>query len=815
MPTTSKPRRRDQPLTTKEMQYYQSNGPVDTDLKGFERTKHNDPTNFGKVPTSGAAPTGTVDIASSIFNERYYEAYDVCFAFKKTHKKGEKIIKASDAEKLIMRMLPARKPGCEGSSDPNNLHSCYGLASSEVKKSYTYNELLQLFKNQTLKVIGTLKCYSAKSETKDGSTTLTRVKLDETRCKYAAQRINYPLKMNREVTTFDEFRRDPDFCPPWVPYEDQVERTVRDGSAMDVLGYVWQRYDRLSRPYNYSHKRDDKELTMFRDIDRVRLLMDLLNEYINTQIMMDKNFLETVYPLHQPAELDVLKSSWGTFRLCWTIDQPLNLLNSYFGEKTALYFAWMQSYSQMLTVPAFLGLILYILELCFDKELSYHQGWLNWLRVSYCAVITAWAAWFHRMWLRKENTYRLMWGSEIVTGAKEPLHKNPYFKPTQSTASDQSYASQKTTMTISQRHRYIRRAISGLLVFIITLSCVMIVNDEAFIAFFRLLGVVKSTSKQTVSWETLVAADKLADATSSKSSVFKGMWFVAFMPLVCIVKLISFLWDRVIVFAIARFENNPYFEQYYRSVALYSFVFKFSMHLAPVLYFAFLKEYFGEPCGMEEGRCVRDTRKMLQGFLVAGLTGNVVEIGWPLIQNLWKRMCNRKATVDDIPYYETQALQKNYKLRYQVEDFEEVMLEFCFVALFSSLFPLMPILNLIVSMVEIRSDAFKLCRIHQRPWPTRAPMGNGEWNDIQRCITFGCVLSNVLLCGLVTIGYHRSLPFKLSLSLLLLLVTLGFKEFIEYRFPEHSKKYRTMKARAYITHFEAIWGNKNVEGHKN
>jgi len=30
-----------------------------------------------------------------------------------------------------------------------------------------------------------------------------------------------------------------------------------------------------------------------------------LNEYINTQIMMDKNFLETVYPLHQPAELDI------------------------------------------------------------------------------------------------------------------------------------------------------------------------------------------------------------------------------------------------------------------------------------------------------------------------------------------------------------------------------------------------------------------------------------------------------------------------------------------------------------------------------
>jgi len=810
-PVTQKSHRRAQPLSPRQMTYYRSNGPVDTDLKGFEHTKKNDPTNFGK--NTSTTSDGNVEIASSIFNEQYYEAYDVCFAFKKSHKQGDRRLTSKDSESLIMRILPARKPGYEGSSDPNTLHPTYGLEPSDIHKEWTYNELLQLFKNQTLKVIGTLNCYTAKSESRDGSMTLTRVKLDESRCKHAAQRVNYPLKMDSEVTSFDEFKRDPSYNPPYVPYEDQIEKTTREGSAMDLLGYVWQRYDRLSRAYSYRHDRQDKELTIFRDIDRIRLLMDLVNEYANTQLMKDNNFLSTVYPLHQPAQLETLKSSWGTFALCWTVEQPLDLLNSYFGEKLALYFAWMQSYSQMLTVPALLGLILYVLEMCFDYDLNYYQGWLNWVRVAYCALVTGWAAWFHRMWLRKENCLRLQWGSEIVTGAKQPPIKNPYFRPTHA-VHDPSYPSGKTTLTISRSQRNIRRVLAGLIVFTITLSCVMIVNDEAVIAFLRMLGLVKRSPQNNLSWEHILKANTALAITNTTSSAFKGLWFIAYMPLVILVKLISFLWERAINPAIAKFENNPYFESYYRSIALYSFVFKFSMHLVPVLYLAFLKEYFGEPCGMEEGRCVRDTRKMLQGFLVAGLTGNFWEIGKPLIQNLWKKRRYSGEQDEAAPYYETQALQKEYKLRCQIEDYEEVMLEFCFVALFGSIFPLMPLLNLIVSMVEIRSDAFKLCRLHQRAFPTRAPLGNGEWNDIQRCITFGCVLTNVLLCGLVTIGYHQTLIFKLTLSLLLLLITLGFKEFVEYRFPEHSKKYRTMKARAYVVHFEAIWGTKNVGGQR-
>ena len=53
------------------------------------------------------------------------------------------------------------------------------------------------------------------------------------------------------------------------------------------------------------------------------------------------------------------------------------------------------------------------------------------------------------------------------------------------------------------------------------------------------------------------------------------------------------------------------------------------------------------------------------------------------------------------------------------DDFLEMFIQFGYVILFSSAFPLAALCALLNNIVEIRSDAFKLCMHHQRPFAKR------------------------------------------------------------------------------------------------
>lgn len=54
------------------------------------------------------------------------------------------------------------------------------------------------------------------------------------------------------------------------------------------------------------------------------------------------------------------------------------------------------------------------------------------------------------------------------------------------------------------------------------------------------------------------------------------------------------------------------------------------------------------------------------------------------------------------------------------EDHLEMLIQFGYVTLFSSAFPLAALCALINNIIEVRSDAFKLCMIFQRPLGERA-----------------------------------------------------------------------------------------------
>jgi Calcium-activated chloride channel len=60
------------------------------------------------------------------------------------------------------------------------------------------------------------------------------------------------------------------------------------------------------------------------------------------------------------------------------------------------------------------------------------------------------------------------------------------------------------------------------------------------------------------------------------------------------------------------------------------------------------------------------------------------------------------------------------------DDYLEMFIQFGYVILFSSVYPAAALCAVINNVLEVRADAFKLCRVTRRPLPKRVK-DNGAW----------------------------------------------------------------------------------------
>ena len=103
------------------------------------------------------------------------------------------------------------------------------------------------------------------------------------------------------------------------------------------------------------------------------------------------------------------------------------------------------------------------------------------------------------------------------------------------------------------------------------------------------------------------------------------------------------------------------------------------------------------------------------------------------------------------------------------DDFVYAVIQFAYVACFSAVMPLTPLIVLMNTTIQIRLDAYKLCRARKRPLAQKAG-GIGVWEHVLHIVTVLAVLTN---CGLMafTSNFVRSLiPLIGDWGLLLVIV---------------------------------------------
>ena len=131
----------------------------------------------------------------------------------------------------------------------------------------------------------------------------------------------------------------------------------------------------------------------------------------------------------------------------------------------------------------------------------------------------------------------------------------------------------------------------------------------------------------------------------------------------------------------------------------------------------------------------------------------IQEVALPLISIYRsKRNIRRMDKKNEISDIISQFLMTEYEDTYF--DYLELFIQFGYIFMFSSVFPLAPSLALVNNLIERRSDAFKLCAGHRRPDQRTASGINAAWLRAFEVLGYVSIISNCALLAMV----HMSTP---------------------------------------------------------
>ncbi|KAI4553514.1 hypothetical protein MJT46_016808 [Ovis ammon polii x Ovis aries] len=124
---------------------------------------------------------------------------------------------------------------------------------------------------------------------------------------------------------------------------------------------IFDRYRRLTEPEDTVPRGELSRPTSIQATNRIRIVDFVLNSKTaagdTLQDLVKDGVFEAGFPLHEGEAH--LKKTWARWRSMFQ-KQPISDIRDYFGEKVALYFAWLGWYTYMLVPAAVVGLVVFL-----------------------------------------------------------------------------------------------------------------------------------------------------------------------------------------------------------------------------------------------------------------------------------------------------------------------------------------------------------------------------------------------------------------------------------------------------------------------
>jgi len=456
----------------------------------------------------------------------------------------------------------------------------------------------------------------------------------------------------------------------------------------------------------------------FRSSVRTKLSLILVDKKpkvgvnIRVRYQVNKGKIASFFPLHDSRRLQVLHDEWLDRKVMpWK--QPLFKVKEYFGEKIGLYFQFMSHYTYWLIIPAVVAVPLQIYLLAVDD-------FSNPAQIAYSIFLVLWAIIMLEFWKRREKFTALQWG---MIGFEDSEITRPEFRGTKK----KSFIDGKESLQFPSRRRYRLMWQSNLVIW----SLIAVV-----------IGVVISIYlvRNALSKEMGSSAQTVASILNAAQ-----------------IQIFNFLFQFLAAVLTNR-ENHRTDTQYEDAMIAKLFLFQFVNSYASFFYIGFIAKYqpsqpdaqdnWQGDCGAKN--CMRPLATNLGIIFLSRMTiGNVTEIGIPYALNYYRSYNVTKYAKDEKnskvlrPEQEFQMTQYD-SIRAALIDYADVAISFGYIALFACSLPIAATAAFIANWIEVKTDAYKLMYIFQKPVP-RGAEDIGLWQDIFTILAGVSCITNAAL----------------------------------------------------------------------
>ncbi|OQS01158.1 anoctamin-like protein [Achlya hypogyna] len=491
----------------------------------------------------------------------------------------------------------------------------------------------------------------------------------------------------------------------WQRFRNELIYIPRDSHTYFSL-YTPYKSEPKFQPY-YRHypvtALSTTEDTLFRPVDRIRLARSILEQQINFDALKDTGYFTDLFALHDHNALLQLRTEWA---LNWRLtSQPVGVLRDYFGEKIALYFAWLEFYTKSLALPAAVGIIIYALDCVAVANVSA-------AKVFFAGFIVVWSTFFTEFWKRKSELYNVIWGIDETLDI-DARPRTQYIGTQRMSPVDNSPQVWDMATKSARRRRWVS--------YLVVLTMVLIVL-VALGGLFFLKHLATSLSNPTD-----------AQWASTGVSILNSVQ----------ITLLNMVY-RTIAERLNVWENHRTDVQYENHLITKIFLFQFCNSFASFFYIAYIKAYIGDKC--IDDNCLMELRvQLLVLFLIATFVSNFFEVMGPRIyaavmaQIVPKGQKNAPVELSD---EEQQALWARYEEDDAFADYNEMVIQYGYVTLFVVAMPITPALALLNNILELHVDAFKICDGHRRPFPHRVA-NIGSWYHFLCVMNYLAVATNI------------------------------------------------------------------------